>query len=313
MQTFPLILTLVGGILGLYLGAELLVRFASKLALSLGMTHLMTGLTIVALCTSSPELASSLMAQIQGGYSDIALGNVIGTNISNTALIIGVLALIRPLSIHKNVWKIEAPLVLFTTALLWFLMIFGRISRFMGVLFCALLILYLIRHIWMDHPKEKEEKTVIPFWTKSLYIVGILLGTFILALGGYLLIKGAVDIGHKSGVSDRILGLTIVAIGTSLPEFAASCVALLKRMSDVALGNMFGSNVYNILMVLGIVSLVHPIEFSPKLLYQDMPLLMAASLLIWIFIFQKQVLTRLKGALLVLFYAGYLFWVFQGP
>ncbi len=315
MQTFPLILTLTGGIIGLYIGAQLLVTFASKLAISLGMTHLMTGLTIVALCTSSPELATSLMAQIQGNYSDIALGNVIGTNIANTALIIGTLSLIRPLSIHHNSWKIEAPIAIGVTGLLGLLMLTGRINRFIGVIFCILLIGYLIRHFWMKHEESEEDKEEakkeIRWPKKILYFLGIVAGTVILAIGGYLVVKGAVSLGRRLNVPERILGLTIVAVGSSLPEFAASCVALFKRMSDVALGNMFGSNVYNILMVVGIVSIIHPIDFSSKLLTHDMPILMIVSILIWLLILRQKILSRMKGVFLVLCYAGYLFWIFS--
>lgn len=314
MQTIPLLAILVGGILGLYLGAQLLVTFASKLALSLGMSQMMTGIIVVAFCTSSPELASSLMAQIQGPYNDIALGNVIGTNIANMALIMGSLALIRPLSIHKSSWKYEAPLMILVTFILWGTLFLGRISRLVGIIFCAVLALYILRHVFCRPrtlgPKEEPTESV-SLGKKIFYILMIAIGTIVLSAGGYLVVKAAVEVGCKLQLSQRVIGITIVAIGTSLPEFAASCVALMKRMSDVALGNLFGSNVYNILMVLGIVSIVSPVQVNPALIKRDMPVLAVASILVWLLIFHRKQLGRLSGLLLVGGYFMYLFWILR--
>lgn len=313
MQTFTLIVYLIGGMICLYIGAELLVVFASRLALSYGMTPLMTGLTVVAMSTSTPELAGSLMAQIQGGYSNIALGNIIGTNIANIGLILGVLALIKPMNVHRTVWTFEAPIALGLACLLWVIMLSCHISRGVGIVFCGLFVLYLLRHVWQVKGKEPPpdyHKPELSNPIRLVYFLLIILGTGVLAFGGYIFVEGAVELARRMNLSERVIGLTIVAVGTSLPEFAASFVALMKKLPDVALGNMFGSNVYNILMVLGIVAVVDPLTFSPKFLTQDMPLLVAFSLLIWLIIAFRKAVGRWAGLFLVLCYIGYLFLIF---
>lgn len=314
MQTLTVIILLAGGILCLYMGAELLVMAASKLARSFGMTSLMTGLTIVSFCTSTPELASSLMAQIEGPYPDVALGNVIGTNIANIGLILGALALIKPMPILKSVKTFEAPLCIGAAGLLWLVMLSHRISRGVGILFCVLLVFYIIRHAWAvkkEKPKEEDEKVELSLSKRLLCILLIITGSAILAFGGYIEVLGAVKLGAMLGLSDRIMGLLVVAFGTSLPEFAATSVALLRKMPDVALGNMFGSNVYNILMVLGVVSIVKPINFSPKFITQDMPILMIFSFLIWGLIAFRDKIGRFKGGILLVCYVGYVFFILR--
>lgn len=313
MSTFWIYLYLFGGVLALYLGAELLVHFATKLALSLGMSHLMTGLTIVAASTSMPELVSSLMAQLQGGYSSIALGNVIGSNIANIGLILGGLVLVRPMPVPKSVLQFEAPLGLVLVCLLWLLMLSLNITRLNGVFLVLGFIAYLFWHIRRakanqaneEHPLRGKSKKV-----KSLYLALLLLGALITVYGGYLFIEGAIALADRYQISPRIVGLTIVAVGSSLPEFAASFVALLRKNPELALGNIYGSNILNILMVLGIVSIVKPLTFSSTFLYQDLPALLIFAFLGWLLGLKSKRLTRLSGAFLLLAYAGYLFFIF---
>lgn len=298
------------GVLFLYIGAEVLVWFASKLALSFGLSSMMTGLTVVAFCTSMPELVSSIMAEL-GGESNMALGNVVGSNIANIGLILGVLALFRPMKIGENIRKVEAPLGIFLAFFLWLAMLTGRISRGVGAVFLFGLLFYLAWHIHQAQKKKREEGHVGDSWGKKLYFVlFVILGALITVGGGYLFIDGAIELARHYEIPGRIIGLTIVAVGSSLPEFAASFIALVRKNPDIAIGNIFGSNILNILLVLGVVSLINPLSFSPSFLTVDMPVLIGISLLVWLLSFFNQRLNRISGVVLTLAYAGYLYLIF---
>ncbi len=311
MQTFPLGALLAGGVLCLYLGAELLIIFAARLAISLGMTPLVVGLTVVAFSTSAPELASVVVAQIQGDYN-LTLGTIVGSNIANIGLILGLITLIKPLEVKKEIKKFEAPFTILVTLLLWVFMLRGVITRWMGIFFIVAIFFYVKRHInrsKVEKSSSSEPKSTLSFSRKIMSVIFIICGVVLLTVGGTLLIKGSVLLAHKFGISDRVIGMTVVALGTSLPEFAASLVAMLRKLGDVAIGNILGSNIFNILFILGVAAIVHPIEFAPKFLNQDVPVLLAFSFLLWFLVSVQRKIGRLSGLLLFACYAAVIYWI----
>jgi len=233
MPNFLIIILILGGMLFLYLGAELLVHYATKLAISFGMTPLVAGLTIVAFCTSAPELVSSLVAEITEGNSNMALGNIVGSNVANVGLILGLLALVKPMPIERNIRVFEAPLGIILVALLWLDMLFWKLNRGVGVVLIILLILYIGKHVYEARKKNKvtpDSDEHLSGAKKTGYIFLVILGSIVVVLGGYIFVKGAVGLADKFNISGRVVGLTILAIGSSLPEFAASFVALFEKI-----------------------------------------------------------------------------------
>ncbi len=310
MTSFLIIILLAIGVILLYAGAELLVHYANKLAISFGMTPLVAGLTIVAFCTSAPELVSSLVAQISEGDSNMALGNIVGSNVANIGLILGAVSLFKPIEIERNVRVFEAPLGILLTAALWVMMLFGKLGRGIGVALIILLALYIGKHVFESRKNNKVTEGSDDHLTgmkKIGCLLLLILGALIVVSGGYFFVKGAVGFAEKFNISGRVVGLTIVAIGSSLPEFAASFVAVYRNKPNLAIGNVFGSNILNILFVLGIVTLVSPIYFSPKFLLQDMPFMLGFALLAWLLSFFTQRLNRISGAILLLGYACYIY------
>lgn len=312
MQTITLVLLLLGGAACLYVGAELLIVYAARLAISMGMTPIVVGLTVVAFSTSTPELASTLIAQLKGDLSNMALGTIIGSNIANIGFILGLITLIKPLEIHSSVKRFEAPLTIFISILIWLFLFNHKINRLMGIFLVLGIFAYVLKHIIIARKKPKDEpvkKIHITVRKKVFYFISIALGVAFLTVGGWLLIQGAVGLAHKLGVSDRIIGLTVVALGTSLPEFAASLVAILRKLGDVAIGNILGSNVFNIFFILGFVAILRPIYFSEKFITQDAPILIGFSVLLYILVSVQKKLGRISGLLLFLCYLGYVYWV----
>ncbi len=310
MSIFLIIVLLVVGVLLLYGGAELLVHYANKLAISFGMTPLVTGLTIVAFCTSAPELVSSLVAQISEGNANMALGNIIGSNVANIGLILGAVTLFKPIEIERNIRVFEAPLGIILAGALWVVMLFGKIGRGIGVALMILLILYIGKHVLEARKNGSVEEGSDAHLTRMKKLgclLLLLLGALVVVCGGYVFVKGAVGFAEKFNISGRVVGLTIVAIGSSLPEFAASFVAVYRNKPNLAIGNVFGSNILNILFVLGVVTLVSPIYFSSKFLVQDMPFMLGFALLAWLLSFFTKRLNRISGAILLLCYAFYIY------
>ncbi|MGM0440551.1 MAG: calcium/sodium antiporter [Chlamydiota bacterium] len=299
-------LTLLGSAL-LYLGAESLVRGASKLAFVLGVSPLVVGLTVVSIGTSLPEATATLAAQLGGNKGDIALGNIIGSNISNIGLILGVVLMISPIEIQKSLRRREMPIFLAVTGLIYLAMAFGSIGRLVGAVLLVAFIAYLLLQYHVGRKSYLLVEDVAPHREK-MYVDGLLiaLGIVLLVVGGNLLVEGAIKIGAALGVSERSMGLTFVALGTSLPELAASSVAALRRNHGLAIGNVIGSCVFNILFVLGGVSLISPITFSSVLFYVDAPLLLYFSFLLGAIILFSHTMRRWQGIGLLLSYALYL-------
>ena len=261
-----IILSILGGLLLLTIGAESLVRGSASVALRVGVTPLAVGLTVVAFGTGSPELFVSAQAAYAGN-SDIALGNIVGSNISNIALILGLSALIRPIKTRAQVIQREIPLMIAATLLLCVFLIGGVIGRFEGLILLAGGVAYTAFTYFMarrEHNRrvEQEFTDVVPPSTRALWadLLLIVAGLGVLIAGAQLLVRGAIELAEGFAISQIVIGLTIVAIGTSLPELATSMVAAARKEGDIAVGNVVGSNVLNILCVLGIAALIQPIR-----------------------------------------------------
>lgn len=304
------------GFFGLVLGGELLVRGASRLAVRFGVSPLVIGLTVVAYGTSAPELAVSLTATFTGANS-MAFANVVGSNLFNTLLILGICGLIAPLMIKTQLVKLDVPVMIGVSLLAAGLAYDGTISRFEGGLLFGLAVIYTV---WLlrlakQHPEEAEEfdeltKAPTNWFERNLpgQIILILGGVVALSFGSDWLVKGATGIAKGFGVSDVVIGLTLVAAGTSLPELMTSLVATYKGERDLAVGNVVGSNIFNLLMIVGLASAVSPVglEVAPSILTYDLPIMLAATLLcLPVFITGRQI-SRNEGALFFMGYGAYL-------
>lgn len=317
------ILLLIIGLGLLVLGAEWLVRGASSLAKKMRISALVIGLTVVAFGTSTPELTVSLTSSLQGS-SDIALSNVVGSNIANILLILGICALFRTLTVKSTtVWK-EIPLA---AAGMLLLVVFGNdiffdnvannaLTRTDGIALLTLfaIFMYYIFGLAKDdrNAKKETESSSIAVYSKWVSAGYVLTGLILLVGGGKMLVDSAVDIASAAGMSEALIGLTIIAIGTSLPELAASLTATLKGQNDIAVGNIIGSNIFNTFWILGISSSVKSIPISNEARVDLLiGLGVAAALFLLMFIGRKQQLTRTEGGLFVMLYIGYTAFLIQ--
>ena len=313
MTGIEIILYLVGGLIMLFIGAEGLIRGSSNLAIKIGITPLVVGLTVVAFGTSTPELVVSLKAALLGN-SSISLGNVVGSNIANIALILGVAALIRPLDVHAKVIMREIPIMIGISILLLLLLIDGELGFIDGLIFVIGLIVYLVVNVLIAR-KEKNPEIDSEFseGLKSklgipVSIVLMIAGLGLLILGANLFVQSAVAIAKIFNVSDAIIGLTIVAIGTSLPELITSIVAAYKKEADIAIGNVVGSNIFNILGILGITALIIPIS-SVGISYVDLGVMLFTAIILFPLSRTGFSISRFEGALLLAGYGGYIYYL----
>lgn len=301
----------IAGLVMLTLGAEGLVRSGSSLALRLGVTPLVVGLTIVALGTSSPELVVSIQAAYLGS-SSLALGNIIGSNISNTALILGTAALIYPLKARSVVIRREMPVMIAVSGILWLMLLDGSLGRAEGMILSAGAVAYTIFVYYFAKrgKKEVEEEfsEAVDKPTKSVFVDGVLLvaGAALLVLGAKLLVDGAVFIAKLLSIPEVVIGLTVVAVGTSLPELATSTVAAVRKEADMALGNAIGSNISNILLVLGITAAINPIS-AAEIRTADLGMMLGTAVFLWALLGFRFVLDRLEGLILLVVYALYIY------
>lgn len=301
-------LMLLGGGFAVWLGAEGLVRGAVKLAAYLGVPSLIIGLTIVAFGTSAPELVVSAVAAF-GGHSQIALGNVIGSNIINIGLVLGISAVIMPIAVHTIVLKRDVPVVLAVTlAVVAMVKIGDGVSRTDALI----LLVGFVAHTVMSYLlalKEQARTTTAPGWErpelKARHIVFLVGGLVALAAGAEGMVSGAVGLADAFGVSKRVIGLTIVAFGTSVPELAASAVAAKHGEGDLAIGNIVGSNLYNMLLILGTSAMIRPIESHIGWSSLDFIFFVVFVVLLVPMIRRGRKISRLDGTLLLLTYAAF--------
>lgn len=291
----------------LYFGAEWLVGGASSLAARLNISPLIIGLTIVSMGTSAPELVVSIKAAM-AGQSALSIGNVLGSNLFNIALILGVSALIVPLTVKRQLLKVDVPVMVGATLLFLIMFIDGKLSFTESLILIILFVGYMV-YLFIVSLKNKdlnEENTamirIYKHW--MLDVVLIALGLVGLIYGSDLLVKNAIIIAQKLGMSEAMIGLTIVAAGTSIPELATSLVAAVRKQSDIAIGNVVGSNTFNLLLILGTAGVIYPIE-TPDINILDSLFMLAISVLLWVFMKIGTKINRVQGVIFLLAYVGY--------
>lgn len=313
------ILTLLVGLVVLIVGGELLVRGAVRVAERAGMSQMLIGLTIVGFGTSSPELVASIEAALAGSPG-IAWGNIAGSNLANSLLILGVASIIFPLAVLRGqLWR-DGGLALIITAALWYIANNGGITVAIGFGFLAILGVYLGYVYWAEKKyhitdtavHEKAEALELadthlhmdqPIWRSVLVLFA---GIALIILGGKWLVESAIDLARMIGMSEAVIGLTVIAIGTSLPELVTSVIAAYKKASAVALGNILGSNIFNLLLIGGITAIVSPGSIPVEISSFSLPLLVAVSILLLIFAATGRKITRWEGAVLLIVYLGQL-------
>jgi cation:H+ antiporter len=299
----------------LVIGAELLVRGASRLALRVGISPLAIGLTLVAFGTSSPELAVSVQAGL-AGQADIAVANIIGSNNFNVLFILGMAAVILPLAVSRQLVRVDVPLMIGASALFWIMALDGRIGLLDGLLLVAGIVAYTL--FALRQGRQASPAVVAEYaqefgagdgWLGRLPVQLVLIagGLAMLALGARWLVEGAVAIARVLGVSEVVIGLTIVAVGTSLPELATSVVAALRGARDIAIGNVVGSNLFNILSIGGIAALVTPggLDVAPTLVRLDLPVMTAVAVACLPIFATGRRIARWEGGLFLGWYVAY--------
>lgn len=308
-MAFDLLLIALG-VAGLYFGGEVLVTNAKRLAHHFGMSPMAIGLTVVAFATSAPELAAAMTANLRGS-PDLAVGNAVGSNIANVGLILGLTALFFVLPAAPRFVRRELAFMIVVSVLMYpILLTESVIGRLEGLVLFALLVLFLwtlLRDPGHQHQYEEEDIEDVPLWRSSL---GVAIGIALLVIGAQLLVIGASEIARALGVSERVIGLTLVAIGTSLPELAASLVAGRRGEVDLVMGNLVGSNIFNMLCILGLTALVEPLAVAPGVLTLDYWVMLGTSLLLMVFLLTSKRLTRLEGGVLLFIYVGYSMFLF---
>jgi cation:H+ antiporter len=294
-------LLLLGGIVGLFLGGEALVRGSVDIARRLAIPPLLIGLTVVGFGTSTPELLVSVDAALRG-VPDIALGNVVGSNIANILLIVGLSAMVWPIRVLGDTLRRDTAVMMAAALALVPIFAMGVMGRPAGAILVAGLAAYLI---WAYRSAANAPATLL---VSLLWVVG---GLAALMIGARFLVDGAVSIARDYGVSEAFIGLTIVAVGTSLPELATSLIAAFRRQSEIAIGNIVGSNIFNILGILGITAVIAPIPVSSRFLSFDVPIMIAVSALLTFLLVMRPSIGRGVGLLMTLAYAAYV-WSAQG-
>jgi cation:H+ antiporter len=319
-MTFLTFVSLAAGLVLLFVGGDAIVRGAVALAQRFNVSRLVIGLTIVGFGTSLPELVVSLNATLAGA-TGIAVGNVIGSNMANIMLILGMAALIFPITVHPDAVRRDGMFMVAVTLLFVSLSLNQVLGPLEGALMVALVCGYIGYSLWRDsrsndataelHREEADEVTGLPQKLRTI-IAFLVAGFAMLLLGSDLLVDGAVDIARAAGLSEEVIGLTLVALGTSLPELATAVVAAYRRHSDVCLGNVLGSNVFNILAILGICALADDLPISDKVLSFDLWVLLAVTVLLIPFMFSGWRINRYEGAFLVVLYVVFVACQFNG-
>ncbi len=314
------ILAVISGFLLLVWSAERCVMGASATARNFGVSPMVIGLTIVGFGTSSPELLVSGMASWSGN-TGLAIGNAVGSNIANIALVLGATALLAPLTVSSDTLRREFPLLLAVTLLAYWLVSDGVLGRFDGaILFISLIaLIYLVVRIGLNSrngsdPLTAEMEAELPAaMTTGRALFWLFLGLVVMLASSRLLVWGSVNIAQIFGVSDLVIGLTIIAVGTSMPELMASVMSVMKKESDLALGNIIGSNMFNLLGVLSLPGLIHPGGFEAALLTRDFPWLIGLTLVMFMMAYgfrgQRRI-GRLEGGALLLAFGGYMVWLY---
>lgn len=306
------------GLFLLVLGGDFVVKGASRFAKSFGVSQLVVGLTIVAFGTSAPELGVSILASLKGN-SDIAITNVIGSNIFNTAFILGICALVSPLRVNLQLLKLDIPIFILASILAFVFSYNGNISKWEGMTLFLSVIIYtfwLIKASQSEgcevNPVGGESQSYVSFKERVSNISLVIGGVVILVYGSRLLVQGASDIASKAGVSESVIGLTLVAAGTSLPELVSSLMATIKGETDIAIGNVIGSGIFNLLFILGSSALFNSngLNVSSHVLKFDFPIMIFLAVSSFPLLVSGRKLVRWEGAILLMSYIGYTFFLY---
>ena len=304
----------ISGLLLLYYGAESLVNGSSRLALSFGIHPLIIGMTIVAFATSMPEMTVSLMASFKGS-SDIAAGNVVGSNIANIGLILGIAAILVPMGVAKSTLHKELPFMLAVSVLTYLLVLDGLLSFLDGLFLFSLLLVFLgycltlARRGYLNSQPDATEVSQEKKRRKSDGVL-IVVGIVGLCIGAEMMVRSAVSMAQAMGISELVIAVSVVALGTSLPELAASIVSAWKGAMDLSVGNVIGSNIFNLLFVLGICPMVRPISIDPGLVSIQMPVMLLFSGGLLLMAFRRQRISRRSGIVLLVGYALFVICLF---
>lgn len=297
------------GLLILLAGGKFLVDGASSLALKFGLSQGLIGLTIVALGTSAPELLVSINAALEG-KSDISIGNVVGSNIANISLVLGISAILFPIKINSSILKVEYLVVLLSSFIFYFFSYNGIVSRLEGSILLFLMILinwyffFKIKKTDIDELVGDDLVQPMPIW-KSLLL--LLSGIFGLYYGADLFVESSVEVAKIFGVSERIIGITVIAVGTSLPEMATSIIAAINKKTEIAIGNILGSNIMNILAIIGTTAVISPIAVSDLFLKQDFLWMLGLTVVLFPILKSGEKVSRVEGVFLFSFYFTYIF------
>ena len=305
------IIIFLAGIAGLVLGGNSLVKGASNVARILGISPLVIGLTVVAFGTSSPEFLVGIIAAVKGS-SDIAIGNIVGSNISNIGLILGFTALISTIGVHSSIIRIQTPYMLFLSILLIVFCLNLSLGMAEGITLFLLLNFFIIYNYFKSKKENGSENNLNSNNDKrALFkqVFLIIVGLAGLIIGAKLVVDKSILFARTLGVSELVISITAVAIGTSLPELAASVIAAIKRESDLIIGNIIGSNIFNI-GILGLISFIQPIKVNPSLNKFELPVMLLFSILIFILMFIGRKISRIEGSILVLGYAVFIYLLF---
>ena len=305
------LLFIIVGLVLLILGGNWLLKAAVGFSLRLQIPKIVIGMTVVSFATSAPELIVSIKSALNN-HADIALGNVIGSNIANLGLVLAITILISSISVEKSFYKTDWPVMMIASLMLYGFLIFdGELVRYEGIILLSMLIIFLIYLLKFQKPavvdEMPEDDEELPLYKNVLFLV---IGGVALWGGSELLIDGAVGMATKFNISERIIGITIVSVGTSIPELAASVIAVIKKEKAISLGNLIGSNVFNILAVLGITSIITPIKVADQgLLTSDIYWMLGFSLLVFPLVFApvRMKLSWKEGLILILLYGGFIY------
>jgi cation:H+ antiporter len=307
-------LSLIAGLGLLYVGAQILVKGGAALALRLGLNALVVGLTVMAYGTSSPEMVVSVSASLRGNGA-IAIGNVVGSNICNIALILGICALVAPLSVSAQIIRREIPIMVGVSVLLAGMLWDGVLSRFEGGLLFAGIVAYTVLTVRQARAETKgqaaaEYRQDLPAGSMGLgrSVLLVVAGLAVLVVASQLFVGGAVVLAKSWGVTEAVIGLTVVAVGTSMPEFATSLVAAVRGHGDVAIGNVVGSNIFNVLGILGLAAMIRPIDAS-GLSRVDLAMMLVVAVAMFPAARSGGVISRVEGGVLLASYAGYTTWL----
>nr|WKN36948.1 calcium/sodium antiporter [Tunicatimonas sp. TK19036] len=305
---------LLGGLVVLIAGGEFLIRGAVSIALRLKISPLVVGLTVVAFGTSAPELFISVQSALTGS-PDLAMGNVVGSNICNLALVLGLTAFITPVPVHKDSIRIDWPVAMGSSLLLFVLIQENVLGRWEGALFISILIGYTYFVIQKSRKETKAQqsqaddldlpsKPTASVWQDVAFLV---IGTVGLALGSNWFVMGAKTLAIALGVSERVVGITIVALGTSLPELVTAVVAAFRKETDIALGNLVGSNIFNILSILGITSIIQEIRINDVIIRSDMIWMLLVTFVVFPMMLSRRKIDKLEGFILLAIYVYYIY------